>query len=103
MVSRERVEKLSGLLGPQNRRLAALDYVLGASDCSSWIVGHDLASDEIVKEHTDGSQVLLDGRCGAREVFNVGCHHNRFNPLQSNTAFLAPSEKPRYRSSIRKS
>ena len=96
MVSRERIEKLSGLFGPQNWRLAALDHVLGSPDGGYGVGGYNLTDHQIVKEHTDGGQHLLDRRLGPRMVFNIGGNNNRLDVFERHLVGLTPLEKLRH-------
>ena len=57
----------------QDGRLADSDDMLGAADRACGTHRHDLASDKPVKQHADGSKVLLDGwrRVDFAKVFDV--------------------------------
>src|SRR5208337_556768 len=59
-VSRDPIEELTRLLGRQNRRLAALNNMLGSAHDRGRVAAHHLADDQPVIEHPDRREVLLD-------------------------------------------
>ena len=72
--NRDEREKRTGLVLAEDRRLAFLHDVLGASHSVRRVLLHDLAHDKPVKEHPEGGKMLLHGGGFVRlpEFLHVG-------------------------------
>ena len=55
---------------------------------------------QIVKEHADGGQRLLDRRLGPRVVFDISGNNNRLDFVKLDVMGLTPLEKLRHGSAI---
>jgi hypothetical protein len=61
-----------------------------------WVGGDDLAGDQPVEQHADGSQMLLDRRLrhGVLQVLDIGRYMQRFDVGDAaNAMAVAPAEK----------
>ena len=90
------VQQAAGLTGRQHRRLAGFHEVFRAAHRTGRVKRYGLADHEPVEQHSDGRQVLLDGRwrVGLRQLLNVGGHDHRLNPVQRQAPGLAPVGEP---------
>jgi hypothetical protein len=91
------VEQLARLRGRQHGSLAALDGVLRPAQRVGGIDGEDLPDDEIVEQHSDRGEMLLDGRLFelARHRLDIGPDMNRLDrgPVVE-TGGVAPGDVP---------
>ena len=73
VVAGDRREERAGLLVLEDRSLADADDELRSAHGIGGVVGEDLADDQVVEEHPESGQVLLDGGDGelGRELLDL--------------------------------
>ncbi len=91
------------MLSLEHWRLTSLDHVLGPSHRGRRIEGHDLADDQVIKEHANCCEVLLYSRHGSRMLSNVGSHQDGLDLVECDVMILAPGKETRYRTEHRQS
>ncbi len=69
---RNRIQERPGVLNAQDRRLAAFNDMGRTLDRRGRIHWNNLADHQVIKEHLDGSQVLLDRLRRAWVLFDAG-------------------------------
>jgi len=94
------IKKHPGFLGGEYRRLAFLDDVTWATDGVCGIEGDHLTDDQVVKEHPDRGQVLLDRRRRAWMCLDVGRYGDGLDLVERQAALFAPIKELHDRSAI---
>ena len=90
----------SGKIGTHSRRGSPCAPVLGPANGSRRIEGDHPANDQVVKEHANSRQVLLDGGRGSRMLFNVGSDQDGLDLVECDVVLLTPGKETGYGTSI---
>jgi hypothetical protein len=98
----DRLEQRAHFVRDERRRLSRPDAVPRPLDGRRRVIRQDLADHQIVEQHADRRQVLLDGRRCRRVLLDIGRDHDRLDVVQLRDAGLgAPVEEPDHGPAVR--
>jgi len=86
----DRLEKAARFGAAQDGGLATFGGVLGAADGGGRVHAEDAVDDQVVAEHANRGEVLLDGGCRTRVLFDVGRDDHRLQLREGDTPLFAP-------------